>query len=357
MMRSIVMVALFVGCVWTPSTFAEHVDDPLVIEPIRTPVASEQKDTSTFGADDIRRAIDRGLLALAQQQVGDGSFGTGRYARHAGVSALGGLAFMADGNLPDRGRYAAQVRRVVDFLLRHVQPSGLIAAETSHGPMYGHGFAALLLAEIYGSSHRDADVRDALSRAIDLIVRTQNEEGGWRYQPVQADADVSVTICQVMALRSARHAGIAVPRNTIDRAVAYVKRCQNPDGGFRYMDRAGPAAWPRTAAGVATLYYAGIYEDEAIDQGLQWLLRHATPGASVAQQSHWYYGHYYAVQAMYQAGGDRWSIWWPAMTRAMLGRQSTDGGWNDPHVGAAYGTAMALIALQLPEGLLPILQR
>ena len=154
--------------------------------------APEEKEPATI---DLRVSIDKGLSALARMQVEDGSFGDGRYDRHAGVTALSGLAFMADGNLPDRGRYAPQVRRTLDFLLEHVQPSGLVAAETSHGPMYGHGFATLLLAEIYGSSHRDTDVHDALSRAIDLIVRTQNEEGGWRYQPVPADADVSVTIC------------------------------------------------------------------------------------------------------------------------------------------------------------------
>ena len=66
--------------------------------------------------------------------------------------------------------------------------------------MYEHGFATLFLAEVYGMSPRD-DLRDKLTRAIDLIVRTQNSEGGWRYQPRREDADLSVTICQVMALR------------------------------------------------------------------------------------------------------------------------------------------------------------
>lgn len=303
------------------------------------------------------QSINQGLVALVAMQVEDGSFGTGRYAHHAGVSALAGLALMADGNLPDRGRWAAHVRRVVDFLLAHVQPSGLIAATTSHGPMYGHGFATLFLAEVYGSSHRDDDVRDALTRAVDLIVQTQNEAGGWRYQPVPADADISVTICQVMALRSARNAGIGVPIKTIDQAAVYVRGCQNEDGGFRYMLRDGPAAWPRTAAGVATLHYAGIYEDQAIERGLNWLITNATPGTGTAWQSHWYYGQYYAVQAMYQAGGAHWDTWWPAARTSLIDRQSTSGAWVDPHVGAAYGTAMALITLQLPEGLLPILQR
>ena len=39
-----------------------------------------------------------------------------------------------------------------------------------------------------------------MSKAVNLIVDTQNAEGGWRYQPQRRDADISVTICQVMAL-------------------------------------------------------------------------------------------------------------------------------------------------------------
>ena len=84
------------------------------------------------------------------------------------------------------------------------------------GPMYEHGFATLFLAEVYGMSPRD-DMRDKLARAVDLIVRTQNAEGGWRYQPRREDADISVTICQVMALRAARNAGLKVPNETVDR--------------------------------------------------------------------------------------------------------------------------------------------
>ena len=49
-------------------------------------------------------------------------------------------------------------------------------------------------------------MHEALVNSIRRIERTQNEEGGWRYNPVPYDADVSVTICQVMALRSARNA-------------------------------------------------------------------------------------------------------------------------------------------------------
>jgi class 3 adenylate cyclase len=170
---------------------------------------------------------------------------------------------MADGDLPGRGEFGECVQKALNFVLDHSTETGLLVSDETHGPMYGHGFATLFLGEIYGMNQEDDRVRDALVRAVQLIVSSQNDEGGWRYNPVPDDADVSVTICQVMALRSARNAGIKVPKSTIDDAIRYVRACQNSDGGFRYMKDLGGSAWPRTAAGVASLFYAGVYEGAA----------------------------------------------------------------------------------------------
>lgn len=305
----------------------------------------------------LHDTVERAFVYLRSQQNNDGSFGRGRYGKHVGITALCALAFMSDGNLPGRGPYGEQVQKALDFVIGNAEETGLLAAETSHGPMYGHGFAALFLGEIYGMSPDDKEVRDALVKAVDLIVGTQNDEGGWRYNPVPYDADISVTICQIMALRSARNAGIKVPKETIDRAVEYVRKCQNADGGFKYMIQAGGSAWPRTAAGVASLFYAGIYEDDSIDRGLDYLLRTAMPGEARAGQAHYYYGHYYAVQAMYLAGGEYWKKWWPAIRDELISRQASNGGWLDHHAGGAYTTAMSLIILQMPKRYLPIFQK
>ena len=160
-----------------------------------------------------------------------------------------------------------------------------------------------------------------------------------------------------MALRSARNAGLEVNKNVIDRAVEYVRACQNPDGGFRYQLVSGPSAWPRSAAGVASLYYAGIYEDRAIDTGLRYLVNAALPGRFDTQAIHYFYGHYYAVQAMFLAGGESWSRWWPAIRTELLSRQLATAMWEDQGAGDEYGTAMALIILQMPKRYLPIFQK
>lgn len=323
----------------------------------KAPAGAENAPSIGEMNDQLHASVRRGMTYLASQQVENGSFGRGRYANHVGITSLAAIAFMADGHLPGRGAYGDRVQKALEFILDHATETGLIAAETSHGPMYGHGFATLFLGEIYGMTPGDDRVRIALEKAVELIVRTQNDEGGWRYQPVPSDADVSVTICEVMALRSARNAGIKVPESTINRAIEYVKRCQNVDGGFRYMSRQGSSAWPRTAAGVASLFYAGVYESDSIERGLDYLEEHAMPGQRGMRQSHYYYGQYYAVQAMYMAGGERWTRWWNAVREDLIGRQAANGGWLDHHVGGSYSTSMSLIVLQMPKRYLPIFQR
>jgi len=154
-----------------------------------------------------RAAIDRGLSFLARQQSSDGSFRGGAYNRNAAIVSLAGMAFMSCGSTPGRGPYGVEVRRCVDFIMSLAKPSGFIvspAASQSHGPMYEHGFATMFLAEAYGMSLR-TDIREALVKAVRRIRDTQNAEGGWRYKMERGDADISVTVAQVMALRAARN--------------------------------------------------------------------------------------------------------------------------------------------------------
>lgn len=304
-------------------------------------------------------AVDRGLAYLAKRQIADGAFGVSGNGGNVAVVALGGMAFLAAGSTPGRGPYGSNIDRCIDFLVANAAESGLIEAPdgVARGPMYGHGFAALFLSEVHGMTDRP-ELRDRLSAAIELIVASQNPEGGWRYQPAPRDADISVTVCQVMALRAARNAGLAVPRETIDRSIEYVRRCQNEDGGFRYMASEGPpvSGFARTAAGVVALYNAGVYEGPAVERGLAFLERFPPREQDAESQAYYFYGQYYAVQAMWHAGGESWRAWYPAIRDQLLRRQQDDGSWLDP-VGREYGTAMACIILQTPNNYLPILQR
>lgn len=301
-------------------------------------------------------AVEKGLAWLASRQGPDGSYGGASMGKNPAVTALAGLAFMQAGNLPGRGKYGENVQRCLNYILACAQDSGLIVSDQSSGPMYGHGFATLFLAEIYGMTG-DERVKEKLQRAVRLIQKTQNPEGGWRYQPVPYDADISVTICQVMALRAARDAGIKVEKEVIDKSIAYVRACQNPDGGFSYMARqAGGSGFARSAAGVSSLYYAGIFEGDEITRGLGYINKFipGRGGAMNAQmEGHFFYGNYYAVQAMFLAGGDWWAKWYPAIRDQLIALQDASGAWKD-QFSEEYGTSMALIILQMPNRYLPV---
>ena len=312
-----------------------------------------------------QEAIERGLNFLADRQHEDGTFGTGGHRNNVAICGLAGLAFMSAGSTPGRGELGGHVGLCVDYILANTQESGFVVSPgySSHGPMYGHGFATLFLAEAHGMSMRE-ELREKLAKAIKLIVNTQNSQGGWRYQPRRADADLSVTICQVMALRAARNAGIHVPNETIDRCIEYVIQSQNPDGGFMYtIQPPGPSGFARSAAGLVALYSAGVYEGPEIGKGIDYLMKFkpgqgdGSPAATPAQMgSFYFYGHYYAVQAMWQRGGQPWNQWYPAIRDELVAKQQSNGSWISP-ISYEYATAMACIILQVPNNYVPIFQR
>jgi hypothetical protein len=302
-----------------------------------------------------REVVEKGLAWLAAQQDRSGSYRYESGTGHAGITALAGVAFMSAGNLPNRGKYGANVRLALQYVMSCCQESGLISSDAT-SPMYGHGFATLFLGEIFGMTP-DEDVKEKLIKAVRLIERTQNSAGGWRYNPIPQDADISVTICQVMGLRAARDAGIKVSKDVIDNAIKYVRRCQNADGGFSYQAGQGSGSgFARTAAGVAALYYAGVFEGNDLQRGEDYLkaaiARPGAPGAA-EMESMYYYGNYYAAQAMFLAGGEYWEKYYPWIREELIRRQTAAGSWSG-EAGDHYATAMALIILQMPNRYLPV---
>jgi len=312
-------------------------------------------NSSTVRGDEIneaqKEAVEKGLAWLAAHQGADGSYSKGQSA--SGLTGLGGLAFMSAGNLPGRGKYGDNVSKCVKFVMESQQESGLLSADQTHGPMYGHGFATVFLGEVYGMTG-DENVKECLQKAVRLIERTQSEQGGWRYQPQPLDADISVTICEIMGLRAARDAGVKVEKEVIDKAVAYVKKCQNGDGSFAYVAGMGGGGFARSAAGVAALYYAGRFQQDGPDikKGLDYLKQFNPAKSNGGAEGNYYYGNYYGVQAMFLAGGDYWAEWYPAIRDQLIKRRSGDH-WGG-EITDDYCTALALIVLQMPNRYLPV---
>ena len=331
----------------------------------------------------VRAAVERGLRWLRETQDprsggwiqdigykrGDSYVRTTTQKPHVGVSGLCLMAFLAGGHLPERGRHGAVVEKGVDYVLRSVDPNlGFITGHDTR--MYSHAFATLLLAEIYGMTHR-ADVKEKLQLAIDLIVKSQNKLGSWRYRPYSDKADMSITVCQIMALRAARNVGIRVPKRTIDRAYEYVERSayKNPSrsnfGGFKYkIEPNSRTSFALTAAGIATMNHAGVYDSDLIRAGIEYL-KSTMPRFNRLHARHYYYfyGHYYASQVFFLCSDHEttkhlWNWYWPRIAEDLLSHQLPNGSWaNRTGPGPAFSTAVACVILQIPNQYLPIFHR
>jgi len=338
------------------------------------PVLPEMVDQRTV------KAVNAGLKYLAStQRKADGSWlNQGGYGTYPAVmTSLAGLAFMAGGSTPETGPYSRNVTKAMNYNLRvaEVHKDGLIAGPGAEGrSMYGHGFSMLFLAQCYGVElHKKTEerIRRVLERAVQLTANAQSKvsghskpAGGWYYTPGSNSDEGSVTVTQLQALRACRNAGIKVPKSTIEKAVEYLRYCQQSDGGICYSARSRGSSRPAiSAAAVACFYAAGVYdrrtggegsEAEMVERLVKYVRQHVNVSSS---GGHYFYTHFYLAQVWYQRGGQDWKAYYPQIRDKMLSMQAPDGSWNGDGVGTTYGTAMACIILQLPYGYLPICQR
>lgn len=307
-------------------------------------------------------AIDRGLSYLARKQDRQGSWSNlGGYGAYpVPMTALAGLALLMDGNTTTQGRYAPQVDRAARYLQRSSLPSGLIAqTENEARPMYGHGFGMLFLSQLLGMTEtpeRAREIREVLQRGVVVTGKAQSRDGGWIYTPGGGGDEGSVTVTQVQALRSCRNVGVAVPKNVIDQAMAYLANSQNSDGGIRYALRqaGGSSRPPLAAAAVCCWYNAGEYTNPRAARALGYCKETLKPDEPSG--GHDFYAHFYYAQALYLSRMPFWDEYFPKRRDLLLSQQRSDGSWQGDGVGDVYGTAIALVILQLPFNQLPIMQ-
>jgi squalene cyclase len=336
---------------------------------------------------EYRAAIRKGLEWLSAQQVRDGHWEAQGAQYPSAMTGLAGMALLMEGSTLREGRHAERLRRAVDWLLDRSQRNGLLANPNNPNEggryMYGHGFALLFLAQVYGEEE-DGDRRrrleDVLTRAVTFIGRAQSTLGGWYYTSAADGHDMdegSVTVTQLQALRAAKNAGIVVPKSIIDKAIKYLEKSTNDSGGVIYSlaqanGRAIGGGQPAlTAAALACAQSAGEYSSPLTKRWLKFCQVHI-PLNNIQRFNHDEYTHYYYAQCLYMLGDDgyaklfpqspeaerlTWTRYRKAMFDHLLKLQATDGSWNGGYVGQIYATAAYLTVMQLDNGTLPIYQR
>lgn len=312
--------------------------------------------------EQVDPAVERALDALARAQNEDGSY-PGNYGDSTGIPALAGMAFLSRGHLPTEGPYAEAINRSIDFILANQKDNGLLEkGKAGSGPMYAHNIAALFLSEVSGmvNPERQEKIAEVLPKALGVIYQSQQvkkderQQGGWRYHPGSTDSDTSCSGWALMALRSAKLNGAAVPDKAIEDAVAYLERHQDPKtGSFGYQNQ-NSHAQTLTGMGLLCLELCGRHGSERTTKAGDYVMKtyRGLPNAK-----HGTYGLYYNAQGLFQLGGRYWSEFAPWMYETYLARQKPDGFFEHKEVSPIYSTSMIVLAFTVPSRQLPIYQR
>lgn len=328
---------------------------PLVA--IMAPLRAQSESSVKVDAK-TEQVINRSLKYLVKYQSPNGSWqGRNEKERHypIAITAYALMAFQSAGHLPGEGEYGRQVALGVQYLLNAVSAEGLIGDKDSGQYMYFHGIATIALAELYGQTNSQV-IRPKLERLLKIIISSQNQQGGWRYKPVSTDADISVTVLQVVALRAAKNGGLKVPQTTIDDAVNYVRSCYNEKrGGFSYQP-GSETGFARTAAAIYSLQVCGRYDDPLVKKGSKYLFD------NFGDRQRWFtYGNFYAAPAQYMIGGETWENWYAKIKTLLLQRVHNDGEvslwYENSSVGPTFETSVNIMILAMPYQYIPLYQR
>ncbi|MCA9141145.1 MAG: hypothetical protein H6823_18625 [Planctomycetaceae bacterium] len=305
-------------------------------------------------------AVEQGLAWLAEHQRQDGSWHLnhqegrcngrcphpGTVGTSTGATALALLPFLGAGYTHQQGKYKDVVGEGLYYLTGRMieTPHG---GDLQEGTMYSQGIATIALCEAYAMTG-DEQLKSYAQKAVDFIVRAQHPRGGWRYVP-GAPGDTTVTGWQVMALKSAKMAGLFVPSHTTELAKEYLDSVQDPGGVFYGYQRPGKESGPTSVATLLRMYLGWRRDDSRLVGGYAFL---ANQGPSQTDM----YFNYYATQVLHHHGGSDWERWNIRMRDFLIARQAPSGhekgSWYfvDRHGtagGRLYTTAICTMILEV----------
>jgi hypothetical protein len=291
------------------------------------------------GSMKSEQAVTLGLEWLAKQQLKTGSWslkgkysGGATFENNEAATAMALLAFQGAGNTHQTGKYKANVAAGLKALLRSQDRDGnFYRGGQRDESLYTQAQCTIVLCELYAMS-KDSGIRNNAISAVQYCIDAQDQElGGWRYTP-RNDSDTSVTGWMVMAMQSAKMAGLEVPQEVFDRIGKYLDSA-SPSGGstYCYLGTRGQAeanATPAmTAEGLLCRQYLGWKQDDPrLVRGVKLLLHPENehlPRWTATDRDHYYW--YYATQLMHHMEGEYWKTWNDAYRDMIVQHQELKG--------------------------------
>jgi hypothetical protein len=323
----------------------------------------------------VTAAREKGLDWLTKNQAANGSWGK---THSIAVTSFACLSYLSAGDEPFTGERGQALTKGLQFLLANQKDGTFV--QQGHTWIHGQGFATLALSEAYGRSlfcktKPDVDaqkIRDVVAQGVRVIGKHQSTSGGWWYTPgFPGQHEGSTTVCAVQALVSASNHGIEIDQKVLDLGFDYLKKCQNPDGGFDYKQGDKVSMKEGTAGCVATLGLMKKFDFPVMIKGYQFLVK-ITP-ATISGGSFPYYGHFYGCMGMHLVGDEykeakefreKTGQYIAGVQKDLLAWQGKDGTWplkgwvaSSGGEDAAYATSFATLALFVPEARLSVYKR
>ncbi|OUW43996.1 hypothetical protein CBD41_06440 [bacterium TMED181] len=258
--------------------------------------------------------------------------------------------------------------------------------------------------------------RNNLKDAAEILLKGQNETGGWRYQSTSTDADTSVTQFAVLALAVMARRGISIEPEVWEGVSRYILSCQDKDGptvkpeitlappisepeesgsgkssrkdgtgvkekpkvmppltgeefleaqqrGFRYVSSGDSGNWNMSCAGVSSLMVAYDYGAEKFSPEFRKTLRDSIRDGVAWLIDRWVptdscYG-MYSLEKVGDLGGiEKFGThdWYQVISEHLLSRQSSEGSWinmgNYAGQSSRVDTAFALLILKRASAML-----
>jgi len=325
------------------------------------------------GKDMTEAAIIRGLNWLRSVQDEDGSWGnkdkddqgnpvnssTTMGYRNA-MTGMALLCYLGHCELQDSPTFSPTVQKAIDFITSTPPiPQGGIQIGS-----YSHAIRTYALCEAFTMT-KMAKLAKYAKQATDIIIKGQNESGGWAYgygKGSVAHTDLSVTGWTIQALKAAALTGLSIDGldEAMDKAVAYVKRCQDKSGKFAYKE--GTNGKPSlTGAGVLCLQIWKNAKSWEAQKGLDWIIANQAKNWRNVDPYEWYYNAQACFQATGVSGGAKyWWEWNREFQQIVCGAQASDGHWpkgKDFHGNTdIFRTTLSILMLEVFYRYMPTTQ-
>ena len=334
---------------------------------LRDPKLREKVLERLGGNEETEKAVAKALDWFSRNQEQDGRWSIQKHGGQKGhdnaATAFAVLCYFGWGikhNEP--GRYKETVDKALNWMIENQEEDGSFM-NRQHNGMYDHGVATMALAEAYGLT-QDEKLKEPLQKAIDFIIKAQNQKhGAWDYRPNSNRIDSSVSGWQIMALRSARMAGLEVPERPFQLSAKWLDTvgAGSNRGIYGYDGRQY-----KTDAMVATGLFAqqllGVSPEHP--RMKESVLHIARKMPSLRSPDFYYW--YYASLSLYQHQGPVWEEWNQKMKPIWLNLQETTGpnagswapkgGHHMGDMGRVITTALATLSLEVYYRYLPLYQ-